>query len=1259
MVTPWQDARPDPPDLPSNEVTCTCSIETRCRDDYLPHVALNLTWFSDTGELSNPVNLGALASETWQKEGEPEPIETDPKPEEPSADGDDAVPDQKHFIERRRFEITSGPITATSDFVRKLSVQAVLIQGCYPNPTKPLPEPGSLSSGSPPGTAGKKDKKDPKKDKKKDQTETEAEVDDSYVKVDILVPLAPLIVQRCEGETGPSITQDVLLQVPCPGLFELKVSVHCGGPLLSAEIRQHLNPLLITLGGVHRLPKEQHLSQQEKVYAVLEAFGERRRTVPMSINAQQNVPFQAHLVYFVGTWPQHETREYLQLARLKVEVHDRDKAGTLPPIEEPPPVVPPTPDTKDAKKKPQDKAPPGKKGSPAPEIVVPTIPPGWEMSENNRHVQEMWHGISSFTIADLLNPSLNHTLNLRSDIEPKRSKASQLGGGQNLQVSQLLNNGEESRKLLASVEKAEFQHMPRYFDGSWVRLSATLAQPMAGLEAGTLETPREALADESADKEDSIEQPSTARYERFARLVVVVDYRKTTVVKQLLQTVQQHNAEAMQLDIGQARAIATVKLDDEQKKLDLDILTGFIVMDRRTRIIVVECLRDGKALQRLLEVLPEENTSRLKVMFNPELGFSKRLYVDFNLVLKQVKLRQTLHSLTQRPDLCLPSKCDVAVSHGLNQLMDMRRAERIHVLKLMNSFPSAVCIEDIETQYGAFVNEKELHGGCMDDKEDARSAHSKMRPRSERSGRSGRSGPSEKSGGGSLQEIEPEEQEYSDHDDEGSMTEEVKVRNAKIVMKPSLDTANPMYERFLEIRKNEIRDVPVENKKAVKELSAAMKAVASPRKVGPRKEVDRTFLAESEVHIYSGQAKNSAELQKRVLREKMQDQGKLWTYSAERNSGCFPLLDKDIPLDRMLRQEVSQDDGRKPFKYPSPREAADYRRMPNNVSDSRKEDLQTPWVENQMHPELKMKEIVTGAFDAQSLGIGGAHVIALRQPALFEAAAPMESEEKIPQMKFQARNVMSIENAVDKHQRTILDGEPKKLGVRFDERQPMRSIRQKYGERRTETQLEVKTPPISFRSDEEYREDKGTYESISDFMNAVRRPLKKAQQGSDWNHSQHLNSMQNKTNCLKSSQARAWQAVTSKPERLISYQNPPSSARSWSKDWKSTLPWDKMRQVSWKPSSELTPLAPAPMSARWAALVGAMICFISLTFAIKNGPCTLALASSHMESTADWKLLNVLWIFRERIFSLQGHFAGEQIGKNTQHRSQTKPSWCI
>eukprot|EP00913_Durusdinium_trenchii_P016248 g15270.t1 len=783
--------------------------------------------------------------------------------------------------------------------------------------------------------------KDAKKDKKKDQpVEQEIEVDENYVKVDLLVPLAPLIVQRCSGETGPSILQDILAQVPCPGLSELKVSVRCNGALLSPEIRQHLNPLLITLGGVHKLPKEQHLAQQEKVYAVLDAFGERQRTVPMAINAQQNVPFQAHLVYFLGTWPQHETREYLQLARLKVEAQNQrvklvdfvrfDLLFRFT-------IVTRLLQLLQSLRRAVTTGGAPAKGAPPIVAAPPPVSPGWEAPEGKHLVKE--------------------TLSSRID---------------GVQIS--------------------LQARPRYLDGSWVRLSAALAEPMAELQAQEEETAGRSQEEASPEKaEDVPEVPPTVRYERLDtrtaeqlqklrfdvegilyRIEFVWFYScitsaaRTTVLKLLLQTVKQHNAEAMQLDLGQARAIATVKLDEEQKKLDTDIMTGFIVMDRRTRIIVVECLRDGQALSRLLEVLPEENTAKFKVLFNPELGFSKRLYVDFNLVLKQVKLRQSLDSLTQRPDLCLQSKCDPAVSRGLNQLMEMKRAERlstrarIHVLKLMDSFPSAVCVEDIETQYGDFVAEKELHGGCLDDRDDNKSAHSRMTGRTGRSGRSGRSGGrSARSGSGQgsadqdgPQDIhEAEEAEHSDHDDAASVTEEVKVRNAKIFMKPKLESANPAYERHLRDREYQVLDAMSTNKLAVKELSRAMK------------EPNRGFVSPrpgTEVHIYSGQARNTAELQKKALREKMQDQGQLWTYSAERNSGCFPLLDKDVPLDRMLRQEVPQDsrelDNRKPFKYPSPREAADYRRMAKQVSDSRKAHLQTRWVENQLHPELQLKE---------------------------------------------------------------------------------------------------------------------------------------------------------------------------------------------------------------------------------------------------------------------------------------------------------------
>ncbi|CAJ1365895.1 unnamed protein product, partial [Effrenium voratum] len=607
----------------------------------------------------------------------------------------------------------------------------------------------------------------------------------------------------------------------------------------------------------------------------------------------------------------------------------------------------------------------------------------------------------------------------------------------------------------------------------------------------------------------------------------------------------------------------------------------------------MECLRDSPAQAKLLEVLPEETTPKLKVLFNPKVGFSHRLYMDFNLVLKQVKLRQlSLESLTQRPDLCLPSKCpaarlplcvapdgDVEVSRGLNQLMDMKRAERpgsgaresdgnsaerIHMLKLMSSFPSSSTIEDIETQYGDFVNERELHGGCADD---AKSAHSKMTGRTGRSGRSGRSrrsGRSESSrpsGSGSraeeAAEVEPDEDDSDLEED--SIHDQAPPRNAKMVNKSPLDATNPNFERSLHYRKQEQLNLVSSNKQALTELSRTMKESGEPTEGGAQEGRGQNLpgAGRGDPYLLRAGQKHRGIAEDGPTGE---DEGPGGQPAADLQRGEELGLLSHAGEGCALGQDAAArstagEDGRKTFKYPSPRQVEDYRRMPNQVSDARKEDLQCQWVENQLHPELKMKEIVTGAFDARSLGSGG-QVLDLRRPCLFEPCQAVQ-EEKLPQMKFQARNVMGIENAMDKHHRTMMDGKPQSLGMCFDERRPPRAIRQKYGKRRADTVLEVEQPPISFQRDEDYREDKGTYESISGFMNAVRRPLAPAK--GEWNHSQHLNSMQNKTNCLKKSQNQAWKAVSIRPKPTI--PDPPNSARSWSKEMKASgAVWTQYRQ---------------------------------------------------------------------------------------------------
>jgi len=283
------------------------------------------------------------------------------------------------------------------------------------------------------------------------------------------------------------------------------------------------------------------------------------------------------------------------------------------------------------------------------------------------------------------------------------------------------------------------------------------------------------------------------------------------------------------------------------------------------------------------------------------------------------------------------------------------------------------------------------------------------------------------------------------------------------------------------------------NKAVLRELSQAnAKVNATSRTVGPRKIVDASFLEGQPVHIYSGQKCNSAELQKRALRAAMQGQEgqKLWTYSVGHNSGCFPMLEKDITLGDMLRQSDAVEDSREPFRYPKQRRRADFPKLENNVSEARKDDLRSPWVENQLYPELSLKEVVHGAFDAKSLGTGGAHVIPERRPGLHPPGCrtPAEEPEPLqPPMCFSARVSMGAESLADKYNRSILDGRPQARSIRFGERSVPRSVARKFG---TGAQLaEVEAAPVSFNLAERYDGKLGNSDCLTSFMRDVAKPL--------------------------------------------------------------------------------------------------------------------------------------------------------------------------
>jgi hypothetical protein len=283
----------------------------------------------------------------------------------------------------------------------------------------------------------------------------------------------------------------------------------------------------------------------------------------------------------------------------------------------------------------------------------------------------------------------------------------------------------------------------------------------------------------------------------------------------------------------------------------------------------------------------------------------------------------------------------------------------------------------------------------------------------------------------------------------------------------------------------------------------------------PKKVIDTSFLEGMEVHTYSSQRYNSAELQKQALRAKMQGRDdELYTYSPEFNSGCFPMLEKDIDPINLLRQaDEKYVDTREPWRWPKPRDKMDYVRPDRDVSYARHEELQAAWTENELNPGLEPRPVVQGAFDMKTLGTGGSHVIQTRRPGHQESTEPPPPPPKEdfarPPMRFTSGYAsMGQPAVVDKYKKTILDGPPLCRGFRFEARSVPRKLAQKYGNGKLPGR-NVECPPVSFNCNEMFQEPyKGNSEYPNQYALSLARPVQlKAPPGTDTRSASKTNMM--------------------------------------------------------------------------------------------------------------------------------------------------------
>lgn len=137
------------------------------------------------------------------------------------------------------------------------------------------------------------------------------------------------------------------------------------------------------------------------------------------------------------------------------------------------------------------------------------------------------------------------------------------------------------------------------------------------------------------------------------------------------------------------------------------------MMDSEMRIFVFEGLGgEGKAMHKFYtenqRIRP--NDRHFKMLYNPNIRFKQRAYINFECVIKKIKLRNKLTEIIGNPDIYLRSKCPIEMFETLQKFAEMRKLERASMVRDFNLYPEMSLLLTLERKYGDSLNFEDLNG---------------------------------------------------------------------------------------------------------------------------------------------------------------------------------------------------------------------------------------------------------------------------------------------------------------------------------------------------------------------------------------------------------------------------------------------------------------------------------------------------------------------------------------------------------------------
>lgn len=354
---------------------------------------------------------------------------------------------------------------------------------------------------------------------------------------------------------------------------------------------------------------------------------------------------------------------------------------------------------------------------------------------------------------------------------------------------------------------------------------------------------------------------------------------------------------------------AQLTIHDKSSQGSLDILTGFSVLDSQVRIVVMEGLVDGKALTEVhdfLKSLRNKNNAGVRVLINPNVTFRNRMYANFELELKMIKLNCTLSKILAGSTMYTRSHIPLDCFDALKCLSGLKSVDNISNAKIQALFPTESQLMALERRFGDFVSDQDIEGLSLNSTEVSNVVRSSS----------------------SL--------------DVNNVTNSTVIQSTKDSSghdrrKAPTDTHNDAYLQTKLLESTQKK--PDYIQEHIKEHTTLRRKKAASGPIPPW----------GTIYGYSGQKLNYTTWQLNEMRKKkLADTSNSYVYSTEFSSSTFPLVD-DSSAARHEEEEASRKLFRTPsgFTSGSQKSPEERYRHPNRPCTARIEELQSPWKSSQ------------------------------------------------------------------------------------------------------------------------------------------------------------------------------------------------------------------------------------------------------------------------------------------------------------------------